>query len=92
MFAFKAAGNDRGFFELLTGSPSKKGLIMQHNLPKVYGVIPQLSVIDGQDVESSYETQVNLEDERKQVKEQAEAEEFWAGRNLAARNSTRRAA
>ena len=81
-----------GFFELLAGSLSKKGLIMRHNLPKIYGVIPQLSVIDGQDVESSYETQVNLEDERKQVKEQAEAEEFWAGRNLAARNSTRRAA
>ncbi len=65
---------------------------MKHNLPKIRGPIPQLSVIDGPDIESSPETQVNLEEQRKQLKDQAEAEEFWAGRNLAARNSTRRAA
>jgi hypothetical protein len=65
---------------------------MNYNLPKISKVIPQLNVIDGPDIASSDEFQVDLTEQRKQLKEQAEAEEFWAGRNLAARNSTRRAA
>ena len=65
---------------------------MNYNLPKISKVIPQLSVIDGPDIASSDELQVDLTEQRKQLNERAEAEEFWAGRNLAARNSTRRAA
>jgi hypothetical protein len=65
---------------------------MNHNLPKILGVVPQLSVIDGPEIATSDELQVDLEEQRRQLREQAEAEEFWAGRNLAARNSTRRAA
>jgi hypothetical protein len=65
---------------------------MNYNLPNISKVVPQLSVIDGPDVASSDELQMDLEEERKQLREQAEVEEFWAGRNLAARNSTRRAA
>ena len=65
---------------------------MNYNLPKINKVIPQLSVIDGPDIASSDELKVDFEKQRKQLKEQAEVEEYWAGRNLAARNSTRRAA
>jgi hypothetical protein len=65
---------------------------MNYNLPEISKVIPQLNVIDGPDIASSDEYQVDLEEQRKQLKEKAEVEEFWAGRNLAARNSTRRAA
>ena len=65
---------------------------MNYNLPKITKVIPLFNVIDGPDVASSHEFQVDLEEQRKQLKEQAEVEEFWAGRNLAARNSARRAA
>jgi hypothetical protein len=35
---------------------------------------------------------VELEDERRHLKEQAEAEKFWAGRNLGDRKSARIAA
>jgi hypothetical protein len=65
---------------------------MNYNLPNIGKVIPQLNVIDGPDFESSDELQVDFEEHRKQLEEKAEVEEFWAGRNLAARNSTRRAA
>jgi hypothetical protein len=65
---------------------------MNYNLPEISKVIPQLNVIDGPDIATSDEYQVDLEEQRKQLKEKAEVEEFWAGRNLAARNSTRRAA
>ncbi|MGA2797584.1 MAG: hypothetical protein ABSE63_08410 [Thermoguttaceae bacterium] len=65
---------------------------MNYNLPKITKVIPLLNVIDGPDIASSDELQVDLDLRRKQLEEQAEVEEFWAGRNLAARNSTRRAA
>ncbi len=65
---------------------------MNHNLPKIDENLPQLNVIDGPDVASSDEVQVDLEEKRRLLEEQAEAEEFWAGRNLAAQNSTRRAA
>ena len=65
---------------------------MRHNLPRIYNDIPRLSVIDGEDTDPSHVGQANLEERRKQIEKQAEAEEFWAGRNLAARNSTRRAA
>jgi hypothetical protein len=65
---------------------------MNYNLPKIDNNFPQLSIIDGPEIASSDELQVDLEEERKQLMEQAETEEFWAGRNLAARNSTRCAA
>ena len=65
---------------------------MNYNLPNIGKVIPQFNVIDGPDIASADEFQADFEEQRKQLKEQAEVEEFWAGRNLAARNSTRRAA
>jgi hypothetical protein len=65
---------------------------MNYNLPEITKAIPQLHLIDGPEIASSDEFQVDLEEQRKQLKKQAEAEEFWAGRNLAARNSARRAA
>jgi hypothetical protein len=65
---------------------------MNYNLPEISKVIPQLNLIDGPEIASSDEFQLDLEEQRKQLREKAEAEEFWAGRNLAARNSARRAA
>jgi hypothetical protein len=65
---------------------------MNYNLPEISKVIPQLNLIDGPEIASSDEFQLDLEEQRKQLREQADAEEFWAGRNLAARNSARRAA
>jgi hypothetical protein len=65
---------------------------MNYSLPRAGNDYPQLSVIDGPEVATSDEYQMDLEEERKQLIAQAEAEEFWAGRNLASRNSTRKAA
>jgi hypothetical protein len=53
---------------------------------------PQLRIFKGLENALSDEVQVKLEEERKQLKDQKETEEFWAGRNLAGRNSTRWAA
>ena len=65
---------------------------MKYNLLRISKNLPQLGIIDGLDIASFDELPVNLEEGRKQLKEHAEAEEFWAGRILATRNSTRRAA
>ncbi|HEY4760645.1 MAG TPA: hypothetical protein VIH42_08705 [Thermoguttaceae bacterium] len=53
---------------------------------------PQLRVVQASEEAAAEDLQVDLEKERKTLAEQAEAEEFWAGRNLAGRNSARRAA
>ncbi len=53
---------------------------------------PQLRIFKGQENALSDEAQVELEEERKQLRELKETEDFWAGRNLAGRNSTRWAA
>jgi hypothetical protein len=65
---------------------------MKYNLPETDRDFLQLSLIDGPENTPSDEVQVDLEEERRHLQEQARIEEFWAGRNLAARNSTRRAA
>jgi hypothetical protein len=53
---------------------------------------PQLRIHQDQETASEIEVRMDLEQERKQLLEQAEAEEFWAGRNLAMRHSARKAA
>jgi hypothetical protein len=53
---------------------------------------PQLRIFKGLENALSDEVQVEMDEERRQLKEQTETEEFWAGRNLAGRNSTRWAA
>jgi hypothetical protein len=65
---------------------------MKYNLLRFSKDLPQLGIIDGLDIASFDEFPVNFEEKRKRLKEQVEAEEFWAGRSLATRNSTRRAA
>ena len=81
-----------GIFNRLFGGQSKKGLTMNHNLPEAKTDSTQLHIIQGPDETPVDEFQVVLEEERKLIDEQAKAEEFWAGRNLAGRNSTRKAA
>jgi len=51
-----------------------------------------LRIVEGPETPLIDELAVDIEDQRKHVREQAEVEEFWAGRNLASRISTRRAA
>ena len=53
---------------------------------------PQLRISKGLENAVSDEVQVELDEERRQLNEQKETEDFWAGRNLAGRNSTRKAA
>jgi hypothetical protein len=53
---------------------------------------PHLRIFKKLENSLSDEVQVELEEERKQIKQQKETEQFWAGRNLAGRNSTRWAA
>jgi len=65
---------------------------MNSNLPEIDKSFPLLNIVEGPENTPSDEVQVDLDEERKHLEEQTEAEEFWAGRNLAARNSTRRAA
>jgi hypothetical protein len=65
---------------------------MNYNLPKINEDYPQFGVINGQDKADPDEVQVDLDEQRRQLKKRVEAEEFWAGRNLAARISSRRAA
>ncbi len=52
----------------------------------------RLGIVDGPESTNSDELQMTLQEARKISIEQAEIEEYWAGRNLAARNSVRRAA
>jgi hypothetical protein len=65
---------------------------MSLNLSDTDKNLLQISLIDGLEDATSDDVQVDLEEERRQLEERAMAEEFWAGRNLAARNTTRRAA
>jgi hypothetical protein len=69
-----------------------KGLNMSFNLSENDKNLLQFNLIEGPENAASIEVQVDLEEERRQLEERAKVEEFWAGRNLAARNSTRRAA
>jgi hypothetical protein len=65
---------------------------MNDNIPEICKDTMQLHVIEGSENALIDEPQMDLEEERKHIQEKAAAEEFWAGRNLADRNSTRRAA
>jgi hypothetical protein len=65
---------------------------MNTNIPEASKAILHLHIFDRLDLLPSDEIQVDLEEERKQLQEQEAVEEYWAGRNLAMRNSTRRAA
>jgi hypothetical protein len=65
---------------------------MNCNLPETKKDFLQFNLIDGPEIIPSDEIQAELEEERRHLEEKARVEEFWAGRNLAARNSTRRAA
>jgi hypothetical protein len=65
---------------------------MNGNHIKIDESTTRLRIIDGPEAASSNECQMTLFEARKLSSEQAEIEEFWAGRNLAARMSARRAA
>ncbi len=60
---------------------------MDNHLLKTNDTTPQLRVVQDADQAPIAEEPVNLEEERKKLEEQAETEDFWAGRNLAGRNS-----
>jgi hypothetical protein len=70
----------------------KKGFNMNHHATKDENNTPQLRVADTEESAPFDEAQTDLQEVRKHLREQAEAEEFWAGRNLAGRIPTRRAA
>ena len=65
---------------------------MDSHAPENCKDTPQLRVVQDPEAPPAEEPQVDLEEERKKLKEQAEIEDFWAGRNLADRIPTRRAA
>jgi len=65
---------------------------MKYNMPEGSKNYPQIHIIEELGNTPSDEILVDLEEERKHLEEQKEAEKFWAGRNLARRNSTRCAA
>lgn len=65
---------------------------MSYDTPEIDKDFPLLNIIAGPENMPADDVQVDLEEERKIIQEQAEAEEFWAGRNLAGRNSARKAA
>ena len=65
---------------------------MNNDVPVTDKDSPLLNIVEGPENVPSVEVQVDLEEQRKQIQEQKEAEEFWAGRNLAGRKSTRKAA
>ncbi len=65
---------------------------MSYNMPKIIKNHPQLHLVERPELAPDDLPPADLEAERKLLKEQVEAEEFWAGRNLAGRNSARWAA
>lgn len=65
---------------------------MHSNLPQIDKSFPLLNIVKVPKNTFSDYVQMDLDEERKHLEAQAAAEEFWAGRNLAARNSTRKAA
>lgn len=52
----------------------------------------RLRIFEASDASSRDEITVDLQEYRRLISEHTEAEEFWAGRRPAQRNSTRRAA
>jgi hypothetical protein len=69
-----------------------KGSTMKNNLPESNKDTPRLSLVQEPEEASAEMEPVNLENERKILEEQEESEDYWAGRNLARRNSARKAA
>jgi hypothetical protein len=65
---------------------------MKKKLPVTSNDSLQLRLVTDSEGTLSDEVQVDLAEERNNIEKLAEAEEFWAGRNLAGRNSTRWAA
>jgi hypothetical protein len=65
---------------------------MKYNMPENSKVYPKIHIVEELENTRSDDINVDLNQERKHLQEQKEAEEFWAGRNLADRNSTRWAA
>ncbi len=80
-------------FQCLSYSWGEKGLNMNCSTPESSNgkALLRLAEVPEAAVSSDF-FWANLEAERKYLEQQAETERYWAGRNLAGRNSTRRAA
>jgi hypothetical protein len=65
---------------------------MKYIMPEASSDSPQLRLIEAPEDSPLDDIRVELETEREYLEEQAKVEEYWAGRNLAGRNSTRQAA
>jgi hypothetical protein len=65
---------------------------VSYNVPKIINDHPPLRLVERPELTPDDLPAADLEEERRLLREQVEAEEFWAGRNLAGRNSARWAA
>lgn len=59
---------------------------------ETFDISTRLRIADVSECEMLDEIPIDFEDQRDLLEERARIEEFWAGRNLADRNSTRKAA
>ena len=65
---------------------------MDKSIPEPDAAISRLRILKESDEGRCNRTTFDLQEYRKRSLERAEAEQFWAGRRIAQRNSTRRAA
>jgi hypothetical protein len=78
-------------YQHTTSSLGKKGFNMSREATEADNTT-LLRIVEGPETPLTDEVAVDIEEERQHIRERAEVEEFWAGRNLASRISTRRAA
>ena len=65
---------------------------MDESVPESDAAISRLKIFEASDEGSCNRITFDLQEHRKRILERTEAEQFWAGRRFAQRNSTRRAA
>jgi hypothetical protein len=65
---------------------------MKTPTPAIEGVPPILRIHEPPEADILFLDPLEMEDQRKRIEDQAQAEDFWAGRNLGDRKSARVAA
>jgi hypothetical protein len=65
---------------------------MKTHTPAFENAMPKLRIHEPTEEEAASVETVELEDQRQKIKDQTQAEDFWAGRNLGDRKSARIAA
>lgn len=67
-------------------------IAMRYNIPEAGKNTCQFRIVDGEESSDADEVQMDLQQKREEIEKQNGIEDYWAGRNLADRNSAQWAA